>query len=225
MIKAVLDTHDTRKVWISCFPQWTNRLSGKRRRWFRAGAFGRQTLQILLTGWHRQPDKHNQDNFPKSAAHTTKYQLNIQVLYDFLTSAVAYFIVFLLHTFTLWLRLSVWAAGDAMATRMLMNSASIQQCGACVSVMHVTCETVMSVSSCNHLLEMAHRVQHYREFLGNVYVFQSQPAAIVCLKGRRQRSSNGLWSEKRHNYWIFNTETVKQTDSVSLSIWAVYVAG
>lgn len=190
MIKAVLDTHDTRKVWNSCFPQWTNRLSGKGRRWFRAGAFGRQTLQILLTGWHRQT---------QPTPNLLQYQLNIQVLHDFLASAVSYFIVFLLHTFTLWLHLSVWAAGDAMATRTLMNSA----------VWCLCCETVMSVSSCNHLLEMAHRVQHYREFLGNVYVFQSQPAAIVCLKGRRQRSSSGLWSEKRHNYWIFNTETVK----------------
>lgn len=61
----------------------------------------RQTLQILLTGWHRQPDKHNQDNFPKSAAHTSQSQLYIQVLHDFIASAVYCFIVFLLHTFTL----------------------------------------------------------------------------------------------------------------------------
>lgn len=64
----------------------------------------RQTLQILLTGWHRQPDKHNQDN---SAAHTSKYQLYIQVLHDFIASAVYYFIDFLLHTFTLTLMTSI----------------------------------------------------------------------------------------------------------------------
>lgn len=48
----------------------------------------RQTLHILLTGWHRQPDKHDQDNFPKSAAHSSKCQFYIQALHDFIASAV-----------------------------------------------------------------------------------------------------------------------------------------
>lgn len=43
----------------------------------------------------------------------------------------------------------------------------------------------MSVLSCNHPLEITHtdgihRIQHYWDFLGNMYCFPSQPAAIVC---------------------------------------------
>lgn len=68
----------------------------------------------------------------------------------------------------------------------------------------------MSVLSCNHLLEMTRkidRIKHYRSFLGNIYDFQSQPAAIVL--------------PKTQSFIFFNRGNMKQTDLVSLGILAV----
>lgn len=103
----------------------------------------------------------------------------------------------------------------------------------------------MRVLSCNHPLEIAHtdridRIQHYRDFLGNMYCFQSQPAAIVCawvdrLKGRKEKSRNCQWSAKdtsshllmnkliqNHLEWLFLLTFAPQARIILFNLQVIY---